>query len=101
MALAFLSPSAARTSGSMLDAAASVCPAVLSTSWTAMCRDERLTTRRGRPGEPLTRLRSRKCRRALASRRRVELSLPTTDGRAVELITDGRSVELTADGLPA
>jgi large subunit ribosomal protein L18 len=47
-------------SASRLDADTRVCPARSSTSCATMCRDERLTTRRGRAGEPLTFLRRRK-----------------------------------------
>src|SRR3712207_5389267 len=56
-ARADLSPSAPRRP--IVDALASVRPAVSSTSCTWMCRDERLTTRRGRSGVPVTRLRRR------------------------------------------
>src|SRR5688500_12179432 len=44
---------------------------------TVMCFDDRWTTRRGRSAVPLTFLRRRKWRRALATRRLVEMSLPT------------------------
>ena len=44
----------------MVEADASVRPAVSSTTWTNMCRVERVTTRRGRAAVPATFLRTRR-----------------------------------------
>src|SRR6476469_5705166 len=63
-ALADLSPSLARTSASMVLAEASVRPTRSSTTWTLMCLDERVTTRRGRSAVPETFLRPRTWRRS-------------------------------------
>src|SRR4051794_30958777 len=76
-ARADLSPSAPRRLASRVDALAKVRPAVSSTTWTWMCRELRLTTRRGRSGVPPTRLRRRLCRRSRETRRAVLMSVPT------------------------
>jgi len=64
LALAVLSSEDERRSASMVDADASVLPTRSATTWTVMCFDERVTTRRGRSVVPLTFLRTRKWRRA-------------------------------------
>lgn len=53
-----------RCNASMVEADAKVLPTVSSTTWTKTWRDERDTTRRGRPVVPVTTLRTRKWRRA-------------------------------------
>src|SRR5256885_3540532 len=62
-------PSVPRMVLSRLDAEARVRPWVSSTICATMCRSDRVTTRRGRVGVPKTFLRTRKCRRALPTRR--------------------------------
>src|SRR2546421_151450 len=68
-ACSLLAPSAPRRVLSRLDAEARVRPWVSSTICATMCRRDRVTTRRGRVGVPKTFLRTRKCRRALPTRR--------------------------------
>src|SRR5947207_6683162 len=68
-ACSLLAPSAPRIVLSRLDAEVRVRPWVSSTIWATMCRSDRVTTRRGRAGVPKTFLRTRKCRRALPTRR--------------------------------
>src|SRR3954464_3848060 len=63
LALAVLSPSKPRRSASIVDADASVLPTRSSTTWTVMCLEDRVTTRRGRSGVPETFLRPRTWRR--------------------------------------
>src|SRR5690242_7558130 len=67
-AFAVLSPSVSLN----VETDASVTPLLSSTSCANRCRDERVTTRRGRSGEPATFLRSRKCRRDRETRRVAE-----------------------------
>ena len=50
----------------MVEAEASVVPATSSTTWTKMCREDRVTTSRGRAAVPETFLRTRRCRRLRA-----------------------------------
>jgi len=52
--------SAGTEAASIVEAEARVWPSVSSTTCTKMCRVERLTTRRGRPAVPVTRLRTRR-----------------------------------------
>src|ERR1700738_4704029 len=74
---AFLSPSAACTSASIEEAAASVVPLRSSTTCTWMWRADRLITRRGVSALPEIFLRSRACRRSREARRASDTFCPT------------------------
>ena len=64
---------APRIGESRLDADTIVCPLLSSTSWAVICRSDRVTTRRGRSAVPRSVRRTRKCRRARATRRVAEI----------------------------